>query len=184
MKATALLLIDIQKGMDELDFYGGNRNNLDAEQNAVKLLNVFREKNLPIYHVQHSSKNPESPLHSSKLGFKIKDLVRPRTNELVFIKDVNSAFIGTDLEQRLKDDGIKTLVVTGLTTNHCISTSVRMAANLGFDIILISDATAAFDMIGIGGQKYDAELMHQTALASLKNEFAQIVTTEKLLSKI
>lgn len=180
---TALLLIDIQKGLDDWDFYGGNRNNLDAEQNAAKILGIFRSQKRPIFHVQHGSTNPESPLYPSKTGFHIKDEVRPLPNETVFIKDVNSAFIGTDLEQTLRNKQIDTLVVAGLTTNHCISTSVRMGANLGFKIILIADACATFDQMGLDGKKQPAELVHQVSLASLKDEFASVITTTEVLAR-
>lgn len=183
-KHTALLLIDIQKGLDEWDFYGGNRNNLNAEANAAKILNHFRTQKRPVFHVQHSSTNPESPLHASKPGFEIKNEVRPLKNEAVFTKNVNNAFIGTDLEQQLNAEGVSRVVVAGLTTNHCISTSVRMGANLGFIIILVSDACATFDFVGANGQTFDAELMHQTALASLKDEFAEIVETKSLLKNL
>lgn len=176
-----LLLIDIQKGLDEYDFYGGNRNNPKAEENAAKILTAFRKRGFPIYHVRHSSQNPESPLHASKPGFEIKNEVKPLKSEPLFTKNVNSAFIGTDLEQRLRDDAIEKVVIVGLTTNHCISTSVRMAANLGFETILISDATAAFDRIGIHGETFKAELIHQTCLASLNEEFAVILATEEFL---
>ena len=156
-KNTALLLIDIQKGLDQWDFYGGNRNNPKVEENARTILEYFRKMELPIFHVRHSSTNPASPLHASKPGFEIKDDLKPLPDEPVFTKNVNSAFIGTDLEQVLKDANISKLVVAGLTTNHCISTSVRMAANLGFEVILISDACATFDFIGAKGEKYEAE---------------------------
>ncbi|UJH67753.1 cysteine hydrolase [Muricauda sp. SCSIO 65647] len=178
------MLIDIQKGLDEHDFYGGNRNNPQAEENAAKILRYWRKRGQPIFHVRHSSQNPRSPLHASKSGFDIKEEVKPLENEPLFTKNVNSAFIGTDLEDVLKDNGINNIVMVGLTTNHCISTSVRMAANLGFETVLVSDACAAFDQMGINGKPFDAELIHQTALASLKDEFAQILSTAKLLEKM
>ncbi|WP_343485931.1 cysteine hydrolase family protein [Allomuricauda sp. d1] len=184
MKKPALLLIDIQKGLDEWDFYGGHRNNPQAEENAARILEAFRENDFFIFHVRHSSKNPESPLHVSKPGFEIKDGVKPLSTEPLYTKNVNSAFIGTDLEADLMKDGIKMLIIVGLTTNHCISTSVRMAANLGFETILISDATAAFDMVGVDGTKFNAELMHQTALASLKDEFATIMDAKTILEEL
>ncbi|MEO0572937.1 MAG: cysteine hydrolase family protein [Bacteroidota bacterium] len=178
----ALLLIDVQKGLDDWDFYGGKRNNPNAEKNMAKILSRWRLDHRPIFHVRHSSSNPNSPLHCSKPGFQIKDTATPFENEPLFTKNVNSAFIGTNLEHTLRKDGINTLVIVGLTTNHCVSTSVRMAANLGFEVILLSDATACFNGIGIDGTSYSAELMHQITLASLKDEFAQIMTTATLLT--
>lgn len=92
-----------------------------------------------------------------------------------------SAFIGTDLKERLDKQGINSLVIIGLTTNHCVSTSTRMAGDFGFDTFLISDATATFDRIGVNGEKFSAEIIHQTALANLNNDFAKVVDTKRIL---
>ena len=178
----ALLLIDIQKGLNNEAYYGGNRNNPRAEANARRILDQWRKLSLPVFHVQHSSQNSESPLHASKPGFAVQKIVQPLPGEPVLVKHVNSAFIGTDLKERLDQLGIKTLVMVGLTTNHCVSTTARMAANYGYRVILISDATATFDRVGINGEKYDAETMHLTSLASLNHEFAEVVDTETLVA--
>ena len=180
----ALLLVDIQVGLDEPGYYGGARNNMEAESNCRKLLDFFRENNLPRYHIQHNSTNPASPLHPSKKGNSIKTLVQPEGSEHLFQKNVNSAFIGTDLKERLHEDNIREVIIVGLTTDHCISCTARMAENLGFKTTVVSDATAAFDTIGIDGTKYEAELIHLTALASLKGEFASIIDTETLITNL
>ena len=180
----ALLLIDIQKGLDECEFYGGKRNNPNAEENAAALLAHWRSRKLPVFHVMHSSQNPESPLHHSKSGFEIKEIVKPLAEEPVIVKDVNSAFIGTDLLDQLQKVGASTVVIVGLTTNHCISSSARMSANLGLKTIVISDATATFDRTSINGQTIEAEMMHQTALASLQHEFATIMDSQELLTRL
>ncbi|WP_420320646.1 cysteine hydrolase family protein [Flagellimonas sp.] len=181
---TALVLIDIQLGLQETHFYGSERNNAAAETNAGKILEVFRNRNFPVFHVQHNSTNPESPLYPGKKGNGFHPEVIPIKGELVFQKNVNSAFIGTPLESELRKQNINHIVVAGLTTEHCVSTSVRMAANLGFRVTLVSDATAAFDKVGVDGQKFSANLVHNAALANLKDEFATITKTKTILNDL
>jgi nicotinamidase-related amidase len=97
---------------------------------------------------------------------------------------VNSAFIGTGLEEQLREDGIDTLLMVGLTTDHCISTTARMAANLGFEVVLASDAMATFDRTGTDNIHFSAETIHQSALASLNNEFARVKTTSEIITDL
>lgn len=178
--SPALLLIDIQKGFDDMEYWGGQRNNSNAEQNAKELLTLWRTYNLPIFHIQHCSSDPSSLLHETNIGNQFKDLVKPIGKEPVIKKNVNSAFINTDLKEQLDKLKIKTLVIVGLTTDHCISTTTRMAGNYGFLVFLISDATATFSKKGLNGQNYSAELIHEISLVSLNNEFAKVVTTENI----
>jgi len=180
----ALILIDIQKGFANLEYWGGQRNNPDAENNAGELLEVWRNNKLPIFHIQHCSLTTESLLNETNEGNEFKDIVKPMTGEAIIKKNVNSAFIGTDLKERLENDKITKLVIVGLTTDHCVSTTARMAGNYGFDTYIVSDATATFNKKGIDGQNFSAELIHETALASLNSEFVTVVTTEFLKQNI
>ena len=176
----ALILIDIQKGFDNIEYWGGQRNNPNAENNAGELLRLWRTNDLPVIHIKHCSSNPASLLHITNAGNEFKDSVKPVNYEPVIKKNVNSAFIGTNLKEQLDNLKITTLVLVGLTTDHCVSTTARMAGNLGFDCFVVSDATATFNKKGLAGQNYSAELIHETALASLNNEFATVVTTNFL----
>jgi nicotinamidase-related amidase len=180
----ALILVDIQKGFDNIEYWGGQRNNPDAEVNMSHILQLWRANDLPIFHIQHCSSNPGSVLHEKNEGNAFKDQVKPIGSEPIIKKKVNSAFIGTDLKERLDRLNITKLVIAGLTTDHCISTTARMAGNFGFDTFLVSDATATFNKKGMDGENYPAELIHATALASLKDEFATIITTEFLKKHI
>jgi nicotinamidase-related amidase len=174
----ALILVDIQNGFANVDYWGGQRNNPDAELRASELLILWRENHLPVFHIQHCSSNPASLLHATNAGNAFNDLVTPVEGEPIIKKSVNSAFIGTDLQTQLDTSKITTLIIVGLTTDHCISTTTRMAGNLGYETYLVADATATFNKKGVDGQHYTAELIHETALASLHNEFATVVTTD------
>ena len=171
----ALILIDIQKGFDDLEYWGGERNNPDAETNVGKLLAFWRLKGLPIFHVKHCSSNPNSNLAEGQPGNDFQDIVKPISGEAIIRKNVNSAFIGTDLKQQLDAAQITKLVIVGLTTDHCISTTTRMSGNLGYDTYLIEDAVATFCKRGTNGQLFTAEIIHDTAIASLKDEFASVL---------
>jgi nicotinamidase-related amidase len=177
---SALLVIDVQQGFD--DPYWGKRNNPGCESNIAALIAAFRKADKPVIHVQHMSLEPRSPLRLGQPGNDFKAEALPLTGEKVFCKTVNSAFIGTDLEKCLRQQGIDELVICGLTTDHCVSTSTRMAGNLGFNTYLVSDATATFNRKGIDGRDWPAEEIHQSALASLNDEFAEVLTTEAVLN--
>ena len=177
----ALLLVDVQKAFLEPDYPGLKRNNLDAEKTCGLILNKWRELKLPVFHVRHSSVNPESKLHKSKSGFSFNDYVSPIDGETVLTKSANSAFIGTNLETLLIDQNLETLVIVGMTTNHCISTTVRMSGNLGYDTYLISDSTAAYNTMGLDGEMIDCETIHSISLANLNEEFTTIISSEELL---
>ncbi|MED1557029.1 cysteine hydrolase family protein [Bacillus paramycoides] len=179
---TALIIIDVQKAFEEEKW--GTRNNPDAEENIQILLNMWREKEYPIIHIQHLSDNDQSIFHSSKKSSDFKDIVVPIKDEKIFKKKVNSAFIGTGLEEYLKENKIKKVVIVGLTTPHCVSTTTRMSGNLGFETYLVSDATAAFAIKGADDTYYSAEQIHNVSLATLDDEFATVLTTEELIKKL
>jgi nicotinamidase-related amidase len=179
---AALLIIDVQKGLDDPRW--GTRNNPQAEQRMSELLAAWRRAKWPVIHVQHMSTEPRSPLRPELPGNAFKPEVMPREGEMVFQKTVNSAFIGTALETHLRREGIRSLVMVGLTTDHCVSTTVRMAGNLGFEVVVIEDATATFERKGPDGVHYSAEQMHRSALASLHGEFAQVQSSEDVLARV
>ena len=176
---ATLLVIDVQRGF--LDPSWGPRNNPDAEANIARLVAAWRRDGRPVRHVHHSSRSPTGTFFRGTLGYDPKPEAAPAPGEPVHVKGVNSAFIGTSLEQDLHDAGVDTLVVVGLTTNHCVSTTVRMASNLGFTVYLVEDATATFDRLGLDGRTRPAQEVHAAALSDLSEEFAVIVNTDDVL---
>jgi nicotinamidase-related amidase len=178
----ALLIVDVQQGLDHPRY--GQRNNPNAEQRIEDLLAAWRAAGLPVLHSQHLSLNPDSPLGADKPGHGIKREATPLEGEPVFQKNVNSAFIGTQLEDYLRAKGISSLVIAGITTDHCVSATARTAGNLGFEVTVVADACATFDRRGPDGLDYSADLMHGVELASLHGEFATVRNTREVIAEI
>ncbi|GIJ92176.1 hypothetical protein Asppvi_011152 [Aspergillus pseudoviridinutans] len=209
---TALVLIDNQAAFSHPTYWGTSRSNPNYETNLQSLLNAFRTARrtnpalpLEIIHVFHSSTSATSPLHPAdpSKGAHPLDFAQPAADnsEPVFWKNVNSCFIGTRLEAYLRDKGIRQVLFAGLTTDHCVSTTVRMAANLGVVdvypegppevladgkqtvkpvdqgvVVLVSDATATWAKGGI-----DAETVHAVSVESLRGEFAEVMSTREVV---
>lgn len=179
---TALLLIDVQTAFDNPAW--GPRNNPKAEANIARLLAAFRTSGRPVIHVKHDSLEPNSTLRAEAPGNVLKPEAQPLAREPLFAKHTNSAFIGTELETHLRGQGIEGLVMVGFITNHCVSTTARMAGNLGFRTTVVSDACATFDFKDGDGSVIPAATMHRVGLAELRGEFAVIQTTQETLASI
>ena len=176
---TVLLVIDMQQGFDEAVW--GRRNNPHLEERVAQLLDAWRTSGRPVFHAKHMSTSPRSPLRPGQPGNEFKAFAAPRVEEPVIEKAVNSCFIGTSLEAALRRRGYQNLVMAGLTTNHCVSTTARMAGNLGFSTWLAADATATFDRVGPDGVLYPAEQIHAISLSDLHEEFATVTQTNQIL---
>lgn len=197
---TALLLIDNQLGFQHPTHWGPARSNPRFEANSTALLAAFRSAVSPpplVIHVYHISTDdwPDSPLHPSHPdgGVAFLPFATPLPHEPVFSKHVNSSFIGTRLEELLKERQIWRLFIQGLSTDHCVSTTTRMAGNLHVcdhvdeegkriqgEVILVEDATAAWAK---PDGKWDAETVHAVHVESLK-EFATVLTTEQAIRQV
>jgi nicotinamidase-related amidase len=179
---TALLVVDMQTGFGDPAW--GDRNNPGMEANVAALIAAWREAAAPLFHVHHESPSPAGLLRRGTPGNAPIAMAQPLAGEHVYRKTVNSAFVGTTLRADLRRLGIDTLVVVGLTTNHCISTTARMAGNLGFETFVVADATAAFARAALDGRIRPAEEVHMDALSDLRGEFAEIVTTAETLAAL
>jgi nicotinamidase-related amidase len=176
---AALILIDIQQGLD--DPRHGERSTPEFESKVEELLAAWRKGRRPVIHVQHMSVEPDSLLRPGLPGNAFKREALPMEGEPVFQKRTSSAFIGTGLEVHLREQGIAQLVIAGLTTDHCVSSTARMASDIGFKVTVVSDATAAHERRAADGSLVPAEEMQRASLASLAGEFSTIRSTAELL---
>jgi nicotinamidase-related amidase len=175
----ALLVVDLQRGFD--DPVWGRRNNPDCEANVATLLAEWRQAGRPIVFVRHDSKVAGSPLAPGSPGNAFKPELTGNADLLV-TKSVHSAFYGRpDLDAWLQEHEIQGLVVTGIATDHCCETTVRMAGDLGYRVLFAIDATCTFDRRLPGGEVVEADEVARVTAASLHNEFCQVVTTDDLL---
>jgi nicotinamidase-related amidase len=180
----ALLVIDVQKGIDDAAHWGGNRNNPEAEGNIKLLLTYCEENGFPIFVIRHLSTSPESPLFPNKPGCDLKDFITIGDTVVLVEKSSTNAFINTSLELKLREKNVDTVFVTGFVTNNSVESTARMAGELGFTTYVVSDATAAFNKMGMDGDIYSSELIHQISLANLNGEFASIKTTRQVIELI
>jgi nicotinamidase-related amidase len=177
MPPPTLLLIDVQRAFDDPSW--PERNNPDAEARIADLLAAWRDAGAPVVHVRHESVEAEGLFRRGTESFEFKPEAVPRLGEPVVEKLVNSGFIGTDLEAQLRAAGAETVVIAGLTTDHCCSTTARMAGNLGFETWFVSDATATH-----ARGEFDAETIHRTALASIDEEFCEVLDSAEAVRRL
>ncbi len=179
---AALVLIDVQKAIDDPSW--GVRNNPEAEQRMAALLAGWRATGRPVYHVRHDSLEPGSTYRPGQPGNEFKPEVAPLAGEPVMVKHTNSAFIGTDLEARLRAAGQTTVVIAGVNTNNSVEATVRMAGNLGFRTYLAEDAVFTFGKRDWKGRMRSAEEVHAMSLANLDGEYCTVVTVREALEAL
>ena len=180
---TALLVIDVQRAFEDVGAWSptGRRDNPGCEANVARLIGAWRERGEPVVFVRHDSVEPGSPLAPSSPGNAFQDVVAGEPDLLV-TKSVNSAFLGEpDLAAWLRGADAERIAVCGIQTNHCVETTARMGANLGFDVLFVRDACHTFDREGPDGDVLSAEELTRATLTSLHDEFATIVRTEDLV---
>ena len=180
---AALIVIDVQKSIDApYHAVHGPRNNPGAERNIARLLTAWRLAGRPVIHIRHDSTDASSAYRPGQEGNEFKDAVAPLAHETVVPKRTNSAFIGTDLQERLEDAGLRALVFTGVSTNNSVEATVRMAGNLGFEAYLVADACFTFARPDFQGRMRSADEVHAMSLANLDGEYCSVVTTDAVLS--
>jgi len=167
---TALVVVDVQQAFEDSEYWGP-RNNPDCEANVAALIAAWRAEGRPIVYVRHEFEDH---------GWDFKDVVSGEPDLLVS-KQVNSAFYGSpDLDAWLRERRLGAIALCGITTDHCVETTARMGANLGYEVLFVLDATHTFDRTGPDGTVMSADELARATATQLHEEFATIVRTSEL----
>ncbi|SDU31826.1 cysteine hydrolase family protein [Halopseudomonas salegens] len=172
---VALIIIDMQRGMQKPE--AGERNNPGAERNIQSLLEAWRRAGWPVVSVRHISRTQGSPFWPGQTGAEFQPELAPLDTEHVVEKCVPDAFIHSGLERWLHVRGIRSVVLVGVSTSNSVESTARTAGNLGFNTIVISDATFTFAKKDFAGVQRPAEEVHAMSLANLDGEYASIMST-------
>lgn len=178
---TALIVIDMQNAMRSESL--PPRNNAGAEDNIARLLAAWRNAGSPLVFVRHISRSPASLFAPGQHGAAFQDRFTPQSHEHVVEKNVPDAFVNTGLERWLHARAIRRLVIVGVSTNNSVEATARTAGNLGFDVVVAADACFTFDKRDFGGTLRSAEDVHLMALANLHGEYAEVRSTDAVLSE-
>jgi len=178
---TGLLLIDLQN-----DYFPGGKMELtdimQAAEKARRLLDHFRNTNLPVCHVQHVSIRPGATFFlSCTEGGKIYSVLEPLDGEKVFQKHFPNSFRETLLLEALRKQNVDDLVIAGAMSHMCVDATVRAACDLGFSCTVIEDACATKDL-EFKGSLVPAAYVHRAFMAALHAAYAQVMTAEEFLS--
>lgn len=179
----ALLIIDVQN-----DYFPGGKMELNgsagAAAQAAKLLQAFREKALPVIHIQHIAARPDATFFlPDTTGVQIHKSVEPDSGERVFQKHYPNSFRETRLLEYLHENQISQLVIAGMMTQMCVDTTTRAASDYGFRCVLAHDACAA-KALSFNGAHVSAENVQTAFLAALDGMFANVATVQEILSRL
>lgn len=180
--ASALLPVDMQRAFDGPSW--PRRWNRALDHNGLRLLDAWRRSGRLVIHVRHDSTGPASTLRPGQPGNRFREGFEPLDGEAMVSKSVNSAFIGTDLDLRLRRLKIERLVVFGISTDMCVSTTVRTGANLGWPITLVTDACDCFELPDGRGGTIPAEQVHAVHVATLGYEFCEVTATDGIIESL
>jgi nicotinamidase-related amidase len=171
ISSTALVVVDVQEAFDDAAHWG-HRNNPACEANIAALIEAWRAAGGPIVFVRHE-------FETHDWGFKDTIAGEP---DLLVSKTVHSAFYGEpDLDAWLRARKLDAFAVCGITTDHCVETTARMGGDLGYDVLVVLDATHTFDRTAPDGTLITADELARATATSLHEEFATVVRTEDLV---
>lgn len=175
IRESALLVIDAQDSFKANDRWQ-RRDNKDFEKNVARLVTLYREHRLPVIYFLHSDEDPG--FERSSPHYKLMDFLSPRDSEPVIHKDTRNVFTSTGLSALLMEKGVRRVVITGIQMEQCCETSARVAADLGYSVDFVIEATMTFPIPNHDnpGQELGVEAIRERTEYALRRRFARIAT--------
>jgi nicotinamidase-related amidase len=180
---SALLVVDAQDSFKATARWE-RRNNLQFEQNVGSLIEAYRAAGLPVFFFLHTDEDEGFATDSPY--FKLMDFITPRSDEPVIVKDTRNCFTSTNLQTYLLHGGIRRLAITGIQMEQCCETTARVAADLGYAVDFVIDATMTFPILNpdVPGDELDVASIQERTIFVLRRRFARIVTTHELVAEL
>jgi nicotinamidase-related amidase len=182
IERSALLVVDAQDSFKATPRWE-RRSNPRFEENVDRLVQAYRAAGLPVIFVLHTDPDPE--FETTSPFFKLMDFLEPQPGEPVIVKNTRNAFTSTNLQELLRERGVERLVVTGIQTEQCCETTTRVAADLGYDVDFVTEATMSFPITHpeTGEVLTTDEIVRRTEFV-LRGRFARIATVEGLVGEL
>lgn len=175
MKKLALLVIDVQNILVHSKPFAID----EIIENIKNLIEVSRENNVEVIYVQHNGK-VGSEIEPNSDGWQIYEKIKPNPNEKIFFKNYNSTFKETNLHEYLKSRDINDLIITGMQTDYCIDTTVKVAFEYGFKLIIPEKTNTTFD----NGNILAKDLYNHYNFNIFNNRFGAVTSIENTIKKI
>lgn len=181
--STGLLLIDIQN-----DYFPGGKMELQGSVEAARvaglLLDFFRQRRLPIVHIQHVAiKTGATFFLPGTPGVELYEGVKPQAGEKLIPKHYPNSFRETELLAHLQGAGIRQLVVAGMMTHMCVDATTRAATDLGFECRIVADGCATRNL-KLNGQEVMARDVHLAFLAALHGTYGRVLVADELMTEM
>jgi nicotinamidase-related amidase len=177
---TALLAIDFQN-----EYFDGRLpipEGRKALTNTLRLIERADEIGMKVFHVQHVAPEGNPIFARDSASGRIHADIEPKAHHQLVQKTSVSVFPTTDIDRRLKQHGIETLIIAGLMTHACVAGAARDAVPLGYRVIVVDDASATRDLDAGHGETVAYRDLHRAALVSIEDTFGDVMSTEAVLA--
>jgi len=180
VRDAALLVIDVQDSFKAGPRWA-RRSNPAFESNVARLIAAFREAGRPVVFVMHS--DSDDAFSTTSPYYKLMEFLKPLPGEPLIHKTTRNCFTSTNLLPTLLHYGVRRVVITGIQTEQCCETTARVAADLGFDVDFVTEATLTFPIPentdGTGRELSTSEIVDRTEFV-LRRRFARIATVDDI----